>query len=268
VVRQVRPPTPENESSSPTKEATSSSPPPRPPRPSQPAQPAQPTPSRQTHKKTKSKDGTTTKITYKPINFGKERPAILETIAAAQQNATNLSNALKRLNRETHHPEGDPQIQTLYRECRKLRKDILIYIQRTESEEWIGTLINANDELVQSLAQYEIALKPVEQDSDSDAVSVSDSEEEDKSPQKASAQERMPTGGLGRSPIAADLAQRLRSTSLGREGPPPPKPPRPVVEAPPAKPPRPSVQAPSNVHTELISYFHTRLIPYCNSADS
>ena len=224
--------------------------------------------SRSSHKKSKSKDDTTTtssrsRQSFKPINFEKERGLILQTIAASNQSATNLTNALKRLNRETQNPQDDAQIQQLYRQCRKLRKDVLIYIQRTESEEWIGTLINANEELVQSLAHYERALKPVEQDSDSDAWGVSDSEEEEEEhaggeemmmgrrtmqsgmgvPQK-----RMSTGGSsGRSAIAEDLAQRLRATSLGSQDVPPPKPPRPLVEeeSPPTKPPRPRVPPPT-----------------------
>jgi LAS seventeen-binding protein 5 len=208
------------------------SPPPQPPRPVQTT-----SPTRQSHKKTKSRDEYKSKSSYKPINFEKERHLILQAIAASQQSATNLTNALKRLNRETQHPEDIPQIQQLYRQCRKLRKDILIYIQRTESEEWIGTLINANEELVQSLARYEAALKPIEQDSDSDAWSVSDSDEEHPK-RTVSPQKKMSTGGSGRSTVAEDLAQRLRAASLSQEKP-PPKPPRPVVEIPPAKPPRP-----------------------------
>jgi LAS seventeen-binding protein 5 len=207
---------------------------------SPPPRPEKSSPTRQTYKKSKSREEQKTKTSYKPINFDKERPQILQTIAASQQAATNLTNALKRLNRETQHPDDDPQIQQLYRQCRKLRKDILIYIQRTESEEWIGTLINANEELVQSLAHYEKALKPVEQDSDSDAASFSDSEEERKT-KRPVPQKRMSTGGSGRSAVAAELAQRLRATSLTSQDSPPPKPPRPTsMEIPPPKPPRPA----------------------------
>jgi LAS seventeen-binding protein 5 len=186
------------------------------------------------HKKTKSKDSSKSKTSYKPINFEKERHLVLQTIAASNQNATNLTNALKRLNRETTQPSSNPQIQQLYTQCKKLRKDVLTYIQRTENEEWIGTLINANEELVQALAHYERASKPIEQDSDSDAWSASDSEDDGS---KVRPQKRMSTGGS--SSVAEDLASRLRATSLSKEVP-PPKPPRPAaVESPPAKPPRP-----------------------------
>lgn len=250
----MRPPTPDNESS-----PTTSSSPTRPRQPSSPTRPARPDPPRQTHKKNKSKDEGRAKISFKPINFEKERGAILQTIAASQQSATNLTNALKRLNRETQSAEDDPQIQLLYRQCRTLRKDILIYIQRTESEEWIGTLINANEELVQSLAQYERALKPVEQDSDSDAWNVSDSDEERK---KVRSQRQMSRGGSVRSATAEDLASRLRSTSLSRETPPqkpprpaaaPPKRPGPVSESPPPKPPRPTFKEIPSANTRLFS---------------
>lgn len=255
----VRPPTPDNDSptgtGSPRRRGSSStSPPPKPPRPTQ-TSPTQ-------HKKSRSKSHSSVQSqqSFKPIDFAKERPAILETIAAGQQCATNLSNALKRLNRETQHPNDDPQILQLYRQCRKLRRDILNYIQRTESEEWIGTLINANEELVQALSRYETALKPVEEDSDSDAWSVSDSDEERKKKESRSKsmgnmssatspishQRQTSTGGSGRSAIAEDLAQRLRATSLsqqrsGSQEAPPPKPPRPTsqVEIPPPRPPRP-----------------------------
>jgi hypothetical protein len=238
VVPTVRPPTPENEPVSPTRSSisqasSSTSPPPR---------PTKQSPTRQ-HKKTSSKSEK--KSSYKPIDFNKERPAILQTIASSQQSATNLTNALKRLNRETHNPEDDAQIQQLYKQCRQLRKDVLIYIQRTESEEWIGTLINANDELVQSLGHYERALKPVEQDSDSDAWSVSDSDEEHHHHRKQGGNSgvKRPTGRSK----TEDLAERLRATSISnvplvkpvRPGSSPPtRPPRPV-EAPPARPPRP-----------------------------
>jgi LAS seventeen-binding protein 5 len=230
----VRPPTPENEppSSTSRRGSTSVASPPRPPRPSQPSA------SSQSYKKSESKGDSKSKTFYKPINFDKERHLILQTIAASQQSATNLTNALKRLNRETQHPDDDPQIQQLYRQCRKLRKDILIYIQRTESEEWIGTLINANEELVQSLAHYEKALKPVEQDSDSDAWSVSDSDGDSPKQKRVPRQKKMSTGGSGRNTTAKDLAEQLRTTSLSQNLP-PPKPPRPVKESPPAKPPRP-----------------------------
>ena len=206
-----------------------------------PARPSQSSPPRQSsHKKTKSKDiklkdSHPSQTSYKPIDFAKERSTILETIAASQQASTNLTNSLRRLNRETTHPDDDPQISQLYRQCRKLRREILIYIQRTENEEWIGTLINANEELVQSLAHYEKASKPVEQDSDSDAWSASDSDGEGKKKVQ-----KMNTGGSGRSSIAEDLAHRLRATSISKAPEkPPPKPPRPVKEVPPARPPRP-----------------------------
>lgn len=92
---------------------------------------------------------------------------------------------------------------------------------------------------MQSLAHYERALKPIDQDSDSDALSVSDSDNES----NVNPQKRMSTGGSNRSKTE-DLAERLRATSISSPHmrvveSPPVKPPRPV-ESPPAKPPRPT----------------------------
>jgi LAS seventeen-binding protein 5 len=226
----VRPPTPENESSNHSRHGSASTA-------SSSPKPERLTPPRPSNKKPKSREEPKTKSSFKPINFEKERHLILQTIANSQQSATNLTNALKHLNRETQNPEDDQQIQQLYRQCRKLRRDILTYIQRTESEEWVGTLINANEELMQALAHYEKAMKSVDQDSDSDAFNASNSDEE-RATKPVVTQKRMSTGGSGRNAIAEDLAQRLRATSLTQESP-PPKPPRPIVESPPAKPPRP-----------------------------
>ena len=97
-------------------------------------------------------------------------------------------------------------------------------------------------------------MKPVEQDSDSDAWSVSDSDEEgSKRKSGGSQQKRMSSGGSARSPVAEDLAQRLRGTNLTHDSP-PPKPPRPTTERPPAKPPRP---VPLSMNVRLI---HTNVI--------
>jgi hypothetical protein len=47
-----------------------------------------------------------------------------------------------------------------------------------ESDEWIGTLIHANEELVRALEMFEKADKDIDKDSDSDIGSSSSEEEE------------------------------------------------------------------------------------------
>jgi hypothetical protein len=52
--------------------------------------------------------------------------------------------------------------------CKQLRRQILRYIHLVESEQYIGGLLNANDELVKGLMAFEIMDKSIDDDSDSD----------------------------------------------------------------------------------------------------
>ena len=51
--------------------------------------------------------------------------------------------------------------------CKQLRRQILRYIHLVESEQYIGGLLNANDELVKGLMAFEIMDKSIDDDSDS-----------------------------------------------------------------------------------------------------
>lgn len=55
-----------------------------------------------------------------------------------------------------------------YDQCKTLRSTILRYIQLVESEQWLGSLINAHEELSHAIATYEVYDKPIEEDSDSE----------------------------------------------------------------------------------------------------
>ncbi|CCG82951.1 VHS domain protein [Taphrina deformans PYCC 5710] len=89
------------------------------------------------------------------VSLEKERPKILQTIAAANQASTNLQNALKHVNKEDATFLKDPQIVKSHRDCRELRKNVLHYIAGIESEEWVGTLLQTNDGLVSALQLHE-----------------------------------------------------------------------------------------------------------------
>ena len=191
-------------------------------------------------KKHKHKAQTTN---FRPINFETERPMILQTIASGEQASTNLKNALSRLDREEIRPSEDPQIAKYHSQCRQLRRQIILYIQRTESEEWIGTLIQVNEAIVHALQGYEIMNKPPEEDSDSEGWS----DDGDTNTKK----------GGGGNRMAQEIAVRLRAQSLGspkvEDERPPDKPPRPRThdddeeeELPPPRPIRPVAKAPTS----------------------
>ncbi len=93
---------------------------------------------------------------------------MLETIASANVASTNLINALKLINRENQRVSDNPECTNRFEACKKLRRQILRYIQLVESEQYIGSLLAANDELVKALMTFEVMDKSIDDDSDSD----------------------------------------------------------------------------------------------------
>jgi LAS seventeen-binding protein 5 len=103
-----------------------------------------------------------------PFNLNTERPKILNCIAASSVASTNLTNALKLVNRETHQVSADPEVLKRFETCKHLRRQILRYIQVIESDEFLGGLIHANEELIGALMAFEVLDKSVDDDSDSE----------------------------------------------------------------------------------------------------
>ena len=101
------------------------------------------------------------------FNLEKEKPELLQTIASASVASTNLVNALKLINRETVQVSDDPAVMDQFEKCKQLRRQILRYIQNIESDDFLGSLIHANDELVTALMSFEVLDKSVDYDSDS-----------------------------------------------------------------------------------------------------
>lgn len=109
------------------------------------------------------------KSQHKPFNLEKEKPQLLQAIASSSVASTNLLNALKLINREHKRVGEDPEAIKKFENCKLLRRQILRYIQYVDSEQWLGSLIHANDELVTALMAFEVLDKSVEDDSDSEA---------------------------------------------------------------------------------------------------
>lgn len=104
----------------------------------------------------------------KPFNLEKEKPQLLQAIASSSVASTNLMNALKLINREHKRVGEDPEALKRFENCKLLRRQILRYIQFVESEQWLGSLIHANEELVNALMAFEVLDKSVDDDSDSE----------------------------------------------------------------------------------------------------
>ena len=104
----------------------------------------------------------------KPFNLHKEKENMTNAIAQSSIASTNLLNGLQLINRETQLPSENPEVVKRFEACKTLRRRILYYIQEVESDDWIGSLVNANDELVKALTAYEITDRSIEDDSDSE----------------------------------------------------------------------------------------------------
>jgi hypothetical protein len=102
------------------------------------------------------------------FNLEKEKGRIMETIAAANVASTNLINGIKLINRENQRVSENAECRNRFDQSKTLRRQILRYIQLVESEQYIGGLLSANDELVKALMAYEVMDKSIEDDSDSD----------------------------------------------------------------------------------------------------
>lgn len=109
------------------------------------------------------------KSKHKPFNLEKAKPQLLQVIASSSVASTNLMNTLKLINREHKRVGEDHEAIQRFEDCKLLRRQVLRYIQVVDSEQWLGSLIHANDELVTALMAFEVLDKSVEDDSDSEA---------------------------------------------------------------------------------------------------
>ncbi|CEP17387.1 hypothetical protein [Parasitella parasitica] len=86
------------------------------------------------------------------FNFEKSKPKIIQQIAMATQSGHNLINALQ------HGNLDDKIIQESYLRCEQDCKKIVYYIRLVENEEWIGTLLAANEVLLKALDMHDAML--------------------------------------------------------------------------------------------------------------
>lgn len=114
------------------------------------------------------KDKKDKKTRGQKFNLEKEKGQLLETIASANVASTNLLNGLQLINREQQRVSDNAEVMRRFETCKQLRRQILRYIHLVESEQYIGGLLNANDELVKGLMAFEIMDKSIDDDSDSD----------------------------------------------------------------------------------------------------
>ena len=152
------------------------------------------------------------------FDLSKEKPQILQSIASSSLASTSLLNALKHVNRETSGVSDSPEAVSRFETCKGLRRQILRYIQYVETEELLGGLIHANEELVEALMAFEVLDKSVAGDDDSD----SEFEEAKHLSRKSAASEKAAAATESNRTLTKDVA------GLSLQA--PAKPPRPPVQ--------------------------------------
>ncbi|OIW24889.1 hypothetical protein CONLIGDRAFT_73903 [Coniochaeta ligniaria NRRL 30616] len=104
----------------------------------------------------------------KAFNLELEKEQMKVTIAESSIAATDLMNALQSINRERERISENETAVKRFETCKQLRRKVLRYIYHVESEQWLGGLLHANDELVQALMTFEQLDRSIDADSDSD----------------------------------------------------------------------------------------------------
>ncbi|KAH8816051.1 vhs domain-containing protein [Xylogone sp. PMI_703] len=154
----------------------------------------------------------------KPFNLEEEKETMKSTIAEASVASTNLLNALRLINREKEQISENAAALQHFDNCKLLRRKILRYIQHVESEQWLGALLHANDELVTALLTFEQLDKAIDADSDSD--------------DELAEQQHLYRITAGKGKLSPDTTQALAglhiSTPAYKPEVPPPQPPRPA----------------------------------------
>jgi hypothetical protein len=177
-----------------------------------------------TDSKLKLKKDKKSKSSRQVFNLEREKPAILQSIAASSVASTNLNNALKLVNRESHRVSDDPEVMKRFETCKQLRRQILRYIQLVESDEFLGGLIHANEELIGSLMAFEILDKSIDDDSDSELEEAQHlSRQAAKSEKAATAEAERLVAGLSLNPNPPGKPPRPAAPQ-GLSLPPPQKP--------------------------------------------
>ncbi|RCI16902.1 hypothetical protein L249_2727 [Ophiocordyceps polyrhachis-furcata BCC 54312] len=104
----------------------------------------------------------------KSFSIEAEKETMKSIIAEASIETTNLMNSLQSINRERQRISENRVAVQHFEACKQLRRRILRYIHLVDSEQWLGSLLHANDELVHALMSFEQLDRSVDADSDSD----------------------------------------------------------------------------------------------------
>lgn len=178
------------------------------------------------------------KTVSRAFNLDEEKDQMKSTIAESSIAATNLANALQTVNREVERVSSNPTAVKHFEACKQLRRKILRYIHHVESEDWLGGLLHANDELITALMTFEQLDRSIDADSDSE----DDIAEQAHAYRMATERAKQQT-----SPTSPTPTSQMAALNLSRS---PPPPPRPSASSKPPPPPKLAAPPPADVEEE------------------
>lgn len=104
------------------------------------------------------------------FDFQKEKPQIMVAVANALQAANNLVNSCRvsgsqdlryeltrgqHINREFENVTESPKVQDNLDKAKAARRVIIRYVQLVTDESFVGTLLDANEKVVESIQLYD-----------------------------------------------------------------------------------------------------------------
>lgn len=171
--------------------------------------------------KKKAKDGK-----RKPFSLEAEKENMKSAIADSSLATTNLMNALQSINREKERISDNQQAVQHFEACKQLRRRILRYIHHVEHEQWLGGLLNANDQLVHALMSFEQMDRSIDADSDSDDEIAEQAHLYRMAQMKGKEAHQVQSTSDDLAGLSIDDTAPRKAASP----PPPPRPPRPTVQ--------------------------------------
>lgn len=102
------------------------------------------------------------------FDFKKEEKNIRESIASSNIASDNLMNALRLVNNQSQNVSENSDVSRRFKECKSLRRQMVRYIQNVTSEQYLGSLLKANENLVQAMENYDLMNKSADYSTDSE----------------------------------------------------------------------------------------------------
>ena len=141
----------------------------------------------------------------KPFKFERERSQITHVLTMSNIEATGLLNALTLLDKDKDRVSSVPAVRQRYDTCKALHRQTLRYCSLVTDENYLGALLQANDQVAEATRLYEQLDRSFDYDSDSEDYNT---------PARGAAKSRMPASPPATRATLSSSATRQEMASL------------------------------------------------------